>query len=182
MAGEKETGVTTFFLQEEVDTGNVILKRTMPIGPDETAGDVHDRMMYLGADAVLETIRRIEAGTAEAQPQDDQLATPAPKLFKADARIPWSTSATDVHNHVRGLAPYPGAWTEHAGTLLKIYQTRPAEGSGPPGAVLEADVRLVVACGEGAVEVLEVQQEGKRRMAAEDFLCGYELAGGEQLA
>ena len=182
MAGETETGVTTFFLQEKVDTGNVILKKTMPIGPDETAGDVHDRMMVLGADAVLETVQRIEKGTAEPQPQDDSLATPAPKLFKDDARIPWSKPATDVHNHVRGLSPYPGAWTEHDGTLLKIYRTRPAEGSGSPGAALDADVRLVVACGEGAVEVLEVQQEGKRRMAAEDFLRGYELEEGSRLA
>ena len=182
MAGETETGVTTFFLQEKVDTGNVILKKTMPIGPDETAGDVHDRMMHLGADAVLETVRRIEAGTAAPQPQDDRLATPAPKLFKDDARIPWQRPATDVHNHVRGLSPYPGAWTEHGGTLLKIYRTRPAEGNGPPGTVLQSDVRLVVACGEGAVEVLEVQQEGKRRMAAEDFLRGYDLAKGERLA
>ena len=182
MAGETQTGVTTFFLQEKVDTGNVILSKRMPIGPDETAGDVHDRMMHLGAEAVLETVRQIEAGTADVRPQDDRLATPAPKLFKDDARIPWRTSAQDVHNHVRGLAPYPGAWTEHEGTLLKIYQTRMAEGRGAPGAVLEADVRLVVACGEGAVEVLEVQQEGKRRMAAADFLRGYELEKGAVLA
>ena len=181
MAGEKETGVTTFFLQEKVDTGNVILKRVMPIGPVETAGDVHDRMMHLGAEAVLETVRRIERGTAEALPQDDELATPAPKLFKDDARIPWAKPATDVHNHVRGLAPYPGAWTEHEGTLLKIYRTRPVEGDGEPGTVLSTDVRLIIACGEGTVEVLEVQQEGKRRMAAEDFLRGYELAKGERL-
>ena len=182
MAGETETGVTTFFLQEKVDTGNVILKKTMPVGPDETAGDVHDRMMHLGADAVLETVQRIEAGTADPQPQDDRLATPAPKLFKDDARIPWQRATADVHNHVRGLAPYPGAWTEHKGTLLKIYRTRSVGGSGAPGTVLEADVRLVVACGEGAVEALEVQQEGKRRMAAGDFLRGYEIGEGERLA
>ena len=182
MAGETETGVTTFFLQEKVDTGNVILKKTMSVGPDETAGDVHDRMMHLGADAVLETVQRIEAGTADPQPQDDSLATPAPKLFKEDAQIPWQRPAADVHNHVRGLSPYPGAWTRHDGTLLKIYQTRLAEGSGSPGTVLVADVRLVVACGEGAVEVAEVQQQGKRRMSVADFLRGYEIGEGERLA
>lgn len=182
MAGEKETGVTTFFLKEKVDTGSIILQVPMPVGPGETAGDVHDRMMHLGADIVLETVRRIEQGTAEAQPQDDRLATPAPKLFKADARIPWQKPAPDVHNHVRGLAPYPGAWTEHDGTLLKLYRTRLAEGSGLPGAVLDADVRLVIACGKDAVEVLEVQQEGKRRMAAADFLRGYELGEEDRLA
>ena len=182
MAGETETGVTTFFLQEKVDTGNVILKKTMSVGPDETAGDVHDRMMHLGADAVLETVQRIEAGIADPQPQDDSLATPAPKLFKEDAQIPWQRPAADVHNHVRGLSPYPGAWTRHDGTLLKVYQTRLAEGSGSPGAVLAADVRLVVACGEGAVEVAEVQQQGKRRMSVADFLRGYEIGEGERLA
>src|SRR5690606_19203869 len=101
MAGETETGVTTFFLKEQVDTGDMILQRRMSIGPDETAGEVHDRMMMLGAEAVLETVRRIDAGTVETQPQEDTLATPAPKIFREDCRIPWDRSAAEVHNHVR---------------------------------------------------------------------------------
>ena len=181
MAGDTETGVTTFFLQEKVDTGNIILKRRMPIGPDETAGEVHDRMKVLGAEAVLETVRRIEAGTAEAVPQEGTEATPAPKIFKEDCRIAWDQPAARVHNFVRGLAPYPGAWTLHGETLLKIYRTRLTEAAGAAGAVVEAGERLVVACGEGAVDILEVQQEGRRRLAAADFLRGYALAPGDRL-
>ncbi len=181
MAGETETGVTTFFLQQQVDTGAMILQRPMAIGPDETAGEVHDRMMHLGADAVLETVRRIEAGAAVAQPQDDALATPAPKIFPEDARIPWARPAGAVHNHVRGLSPHPGAWTCHGETLLKVYRTRQAAGAGTPGTVLEAGPRLLVACGEGAVEVLELQQEGRRRLKAAAFLNGYDLPVGARL-
>lgn len=181
MQGDTETGVTTFFLKEQVDTGAMILQRRMSIGPNETAGEVHDRMMHLGAEAVLETVRRIDAGTATPQPQDDSLATPAPKIFPDDCRIPWARSAAEVHNHVRGLSPYPGAWTMHGETLLKIYRTRIVAGTGAPGMVLTADGRLVVACGEGAVEMLEVQQQGRRRMGSADFLNGYALEPGEQL-
>ncbi len=182
MAGETETGVTTFFLKEKVDTGNIILARSMPIGPDETTGEVHDRMMHLGAEVVLETVRRIEAGTVVTVPQDDRLASPAPRIFKDDGCIPWAAPAATVHNHVRGLSPYPAAWTLHAGGLLKIYRTkRRDELHGTPGTVLAAKEHLVVACGEGAVEVLELQQEGRRRLAAAAFLRGYPLAEGDRL-
>ncbi len=181
MAGEARTGVTTFFLKEAVDTGSIILKREMEVGPDETTGEVHDRMMHLGAEAVVETIRLIENGEANPSPQDDSLATPAPKIFRDDAVIPWSLSAREVHNHVRGLSPHPGAWTLLDGKVLKIYRTRSAEGEGPPGTVLRADDALVVACGEEAVEILELQQEGKRRVDAADFLRGNPLQRGERL-
>ncbi|HET6568360.1 MAG TPA: methionyl-tRNA formyltransferase [Rhodothermales bacterium] len=181
MEGETETGVTTFFLQQAVDTGNVILQREMSIGPDETAGGVHDRMMELGADAVLETVRHIDAGDVQPQPQNNALATPAPKLFKEDTRIDWGQPAERVHNHVRGLSPYPGAWTMHGGTVLKIYGTRVADGTGEPGEILEAGNRLVVACAVGSVEILELQQEGRRQMTASDFLRGYNLEKGEAL-
>lgn len=181
MAGDTETGVTTFFLKREVDTGDVILRKRMPIGPDDTAGDVHDRMMHLGAEAVLETVRRIEAGNIELQPQDDTLATPAPKIFREDAEIGWVASAAAVHNQVRGLSPYPGAFTHHGDTLLKIYRTRLAEGTGAPGTVIRADGMLVVACGTGAVEIMEVQQEGRRTLSAGDFLNGYDMDAGDIL-
>lgn len=181
MAGETETGVTTFFLQAKVDTGNMILQKPMTIGPNETAGEVHDRMMVLGAEAVVETVRRMEAGTAVAQPQDDRLATPAPKLFKADGEVFWARSAEEVHNHIRGLSPYPGAWTLHKDTMLKLYRSRLTEGSGEAGTVLEADERFVVATGNGAIEILEAQQPGRRRMAAADFLRGYPLTVGDRL-
>lgn len=181
MEGDSETGVTTFFLQQAVDTGNILLQRAMPIGPDETAGDVHDRMMQLGADVVLETVRRIDAGDIKPLPQDNALATPAPKLFKDDARVDWSLPAGRVHNQVRGLSPHPGAWAKHGDTTLKIYRTRVTSAAGDPGEVLEAENRLVIACGTGAVEILDIQQEGRRQMTASDFLRGYDLRKGEAL-
>lgn len=188
MEGETVTGVTTFFLRKEVDTGNVILRRELDIGPDETAGEVHDRMMEIGAEAVVETTRLILSGRAEATPQDDSLATPAPKIFPEDCRIPWSADAGRVHNHVRGLSPYPGAWTRHDDARIKIYRTRVAKQadarpggivSAPPGRILDAADTIRVACGSGAVDVLELQPAGSRRMAAVDFLNGYELAEGD---
>ena len=188
MDGVAETGVTTFFLERTVDTGRVILRRPLPVGPDDTAGEVHDRLAALGAEAVVETVRRIAAGEAAAEPQDDALASPAPKIFRDDARVDWSRPARAVHDHVRALAPVPGAWTEWAPDgdpeTLKVLRTRvEAEGgaAGAPGAVVEADGRLVVACGAGAVEVLEVQRQGKRRMDASAFLHGADLAPGAVL-
>lgn len=178
MAGETTTGVTTFFLEPRVDTGNIILQKEMSIGPEETAGEVHDRMMVLGAAVVVETVRQIEEGTAAPRPQEEALATPAPKIHREDARIPWEAPASAVHNHIRGLSPYPGAWTHHGETLLKVYRSRRADRQGAPGEVLRAGERLVVACGEGAVELTEVQQQGRKRMAAGDFLRGYDLAEG----
>jgi methionyl-tRNA formyltransferase len=181
MQGETETGVTTFFLEPSVDTGDIILQEAMDIGPDETAGSVHDRMKELGAEAVVETVRQLEAGTVERTPQDDETATPAPKIHDADAEIPWGKSGEAVHNHVRGLSPYPGAWTMHEGTRLKVYQTRRAEGDGAPGDVLRADDRLVVACGEEAVEITSIQQPGKQTLDAPDFLNGYALDVGDRI-
>lgn len=188
MAGDTETGVTTFFLKEQVDTGSIILKRAMPIGPDETAGSVHDRMMVLGAEAVVETTRMILDGTAEAQPQDDTLATPAPRIFPDDCRVDWTQTAVGVHNHIRGLSPYPGAWTMHDGTLLKLYLARPSDPvpdllQGPPpapGEVGVEDNRLFIGCADGLLELLEVQQAGKRRLPAQDFLNGYPVSSGDR--
>jgi methionyl-tRNA formyltransferase len=181
MAGDEETGITTFLLKEKVDTGDMILQRSMPIGPNETAGEVHDRMMLLGADAVVETVRQIEQGRIDSIPQDASLATPAPKIFKEDCRIDWTAPAEAVHNHIRGLSPYPGAWTQHEGTLIKIYRTQRGVGKGPPGTVLTGAPELHIACGTGAVEVLELQQEGRRRLSATEFLRGYDLAPGDRL-
>lgn len=184
MQGETRTGVTTFFLRADVDTGNVILQKEMPIGPNETAGEVHDRMMDIGAEAVVETVRRIEQGATRARPQDDSRATPAPKIHREDCRIDWDRPAEAVHNQIRGLSPYPGAWTRHGDTLLKIYRTRlvnESPGEGSPGDVVEAAARLLVACGTGAIEILELQQQGKRRLSAEAFLRGYEVGVGERM-
>jgi methionyl-tRNA formyltransferase len=187
MDGVAETGVTTFFLQESVDTGNVILKRTTPVGPNETAGEVHDRLKEIGAEAVVETVRRIEDGPVEATPQDDAQATPAPKLDAEEGKVPWEAAAQTVHNHIRGLSPWPGAWTRHEGTRLKCYRSRLPEDAATlpegnaPGTVLEAADRLVVACGENVVELVELQQPGKTVLPARDFLNGYVLEPGDRL-
>ncbi len=181
MDGEAQTGVTTFFLREDVDTGSIIRRKYMLIGPDETTGEVHDRMMHLGAEAVLETVRLIDAGTVDAQPQDDALATPAPKIFREDARIDWHRPATEVHNHIRGLSPFPGAWTHLGATQLKIYRSRIVSVEGTAGSIIDAADRLVVGCAEGAVEIVEIQPQGRRRMPASDFLHGYDIHEGDML-
>lgn len=187
MAGERETGVTTFFLKEKVDTGNVIMKRSMPIGPDETTGEVHDRMMILGADVVLETVRQIVAGTVVVTEQNEEEASAAPKIFREDCKIAWDRDVNSVHDFVRGLSPFPGAWTMHEGTVLKFFRTRMVAGDEPawsgstPGVVVDTDGRFLIACGEGCLDVLEIQQEGKRRLQASDFLRGYPVDCGDQL-
>ncbi len=182
MAGEIETGVTTFLLQPKVDTGDTLLVRRLGIGPDETAGELHDRLAVLGAEVVVETAEHLAAGTAEALPQDERRVSYAPKLFKEDTEIDWSRPAEAVHNLVRGLSPYPAAWTHHGDTLLKIYRTQPAKGAGEPGEVIEAEGEcLVVACGERAVEIATVQREGKAKMSTEEFLRGYSFRPGDRL-
>lgn len=181
MAGDSLTGVTTFFLKERVDTGNIILQRPLPIGPNDTTGDVHDRMMDLGADAVVDTVRMIERGTAEPLPQDDSAATPAPKVFREQADIPWGLPAQQVHNHIRGHSPVPGAWTTSPSGTLKVYRSLIAEGKGTPGEIIDTSGRLVVACGEGAVELVEVKPEGSRSMSARDYLNGAPLEAGQVL-
>lgn len=190
MDGVAETGVTTFLLQPSVDTGDVILRATTPVGRDETAGDVHDRLAALGAEAVVETTRRLLAGTAEAQPQDDALASLAPKLFRDDARIDWAQPARRVHDHVRALSPVPGAWTawtpdaDAPAETLKVLRTAVdrEDGRDAPGTVVAVEPdRLVVACGTGAVALLDVQRAGKRRMPVADFLRGADLAPGARL-
>ncbi|MES3629169.1 MAG: methionyl-tRNA formyltransferase [Longimonas sp.] len=185
MNGETETGVTTFFLEPAVDTGDIILKKRMPIGPDETTGDVHDRMMHLGAEAVVETVELIEAGTAPRIPQNDEDASPAPKVHAEEAGIPWDKSAEAVHNHIRGLSPIPGAWTLHDDVRLKVYRSsRLAEqdvnANRAPGTVLSTDGVLHVACGTGAVALETIQQPGKKRLPAEAFVNGYDLAPGDR--
>ena len=181
--GEKESGVTTFFLQETVDTGNVILQARLPVGEDETAGELHDKLAGVGAEIVLHTVRLIEAGKASPKPQDSATASPAPKIFKEDCKIDWSKPAHQVHNFIRGLSPRPCAFTFHGKMLLKIYGSRIATGGKgkQPGEVLGTDRQIVIATGDGAVGITDLQQEGKRRMSAEEFLRGYRLHTGDVL-
>ena len=181
MAGEQTTGVTTFFLADRVDTGNMILQWPTRIRLDETAGELHDRLSRLGARAVLETVRRIASGRARRVLQNHAAATPAPKIFRSDCRIDWQLTARALHNHCRGLSPRPGAWTMWQGRQIKVLRTRVCEGTGEPGTVLAADTRLSVACGESALEICELQLQGKRRLPAESFLRGHPVAPGDRL-
>lgn len=183
MDGVAETGVTTFLLQSKVDTGDVILRRSVPVGPNDNAGDLHDSLAAIGAAAVVETVQRIADGSADPAPQDDTRASPAPKIFRADAEIDWTQPAVTVHNHIRALAPYPGAWTTWVGETLKILRSVPANESAAttPGTMAVHEGRLLITCADGALEILDVQREGKRRMAASDFLLGASLDGPVQL-
>lgn len=184
--GEAETGVTTFFLQEKVDTGSVILQARVRIGPDETAGELHDRLAEIGAEIVLQTVRLIELEKVQVRPQDDSHATPAPKIFKDNCRIEWGKKAHDVHNFVRGLSPTPCAWTVHGYTMLRIFRTGLSKTEFDshkelPGEVLAVDkASLHVNTGSGVIAVLELQQEGKKRLRVEEFLRGYTVRVGDR--
>jgi methionyl-tRNA formyltransferase len=188
MNGEKETGVTTFFLQEKVDTGSMLLQRRTAIGADETAGELAERLALIGAEAVLETVRQIESGSARAVAQTDSAATAAPKIHREDCSIPWAKGSTIVHNFVRGLSPVPCAWTTFRGKILRVYRTSlpdpPESGSvrhGRPGEALHVGKeRLLVGTGgAGMVSVLEIQQEGKKRMGIGEFLRGFRVTTGD---
>ena len=176
--GETVTGATTFFIRREIDTGDILLQHRLPVGPDETAGDVHDRMMLEGAALVVRTVQLIEGGGYTLQQQDDRLASPAPKLNRDVCRIDWETPAPTVHNFIRGLSPYPGAWTMLQNQQLKILRTRyvPEAHSLSPGTVLTDDkTYLRVAAPQGYVEVAELQAAGRKRMATVAFLRGQSL-------
>ncbi len=180
MNGEKETGVTSFLLQEKVDTGNILLSARTPIKPEDDAGFLHDRLAEIGAEIVLHTVRLLEQGKSTPRPQDDILATPAPKIFKEDCRIQWEKSAATIHNQVRGLSPYPAAFTTHNGKVVKIFRSSPlSEQSGNPGSIRQKDSRLLVSTGDSLIEIMELQQEGRKRMSSEEFLRGYSFQPGD---
>ncbi len=186
MNGDAETGVTTFFLKHEIDTGDIIAQERIAIGPDEDAGSVHDRLMELGATLTIDTIEHILAGDLKPIPQDELLKgeepTPAPKIFKDTCRIDWNSPARDIHNHVRGLAPYPAAWsTLIAGDTpqgsLKVFATRVLDekSTSAPGTLTVTDGRLIADTATERIELLSVQAPGKKRMPTADFLRGCRL-------
>lgn len=181
MNGDKETGVTTFFLKHEIDTGDMIMQRKIEILPEDNVGEVHDKLMHLGADMVVETVNAIIDGTLTTTPQPEGEFTPAPKIFKDDCRIDWNKNSVDIHNHVRGLSPNPTAWTvvvEESGRPLecKIFRTdlTDSDTNGfQMGKIKNDGKRMFVACTDKWLEILELQPAGKKRMAAEAFLLGY---------
>lgn len=182
--GCEETGITTMYMDVGLDTGDMLVKRTLAIGPDETAGELHDRLAELGRATMLETLERLCAGELQRQPQDDSQTSYAPMLKKEDGRVDWSRSAAALHNQVRGLDPWPGAYTLLGGELLKLARTRVAPGvsGAAPGTVVGADADGVrVACGEGVLVVGELQLAGRKRLAAAEFLRGCDLPPGTRL-
>ncbi|CAG1009643.1 MAG: methionyl-tRNA formyltransferase [Rhizobiaceae bacterium] len=184
MAGDAETGMMIMKMDAGLDTGPVALTERVEIGPSTTAGELHDGLMAVGARLMVEAMARLEAGDLRLAPQAEEGVTYARKIDKAETRIDWSRPATEVSAAIRGLSPHPGAWCEVdvAGRpeRLKVLRCVTAEGSGAPGVVLSGD--LTVACGEGAVRLLEVQRAGGRPTGAADFLRGAKIAVGERLS
>lgn len=179
--GEKETGVTTFKLKHEIDTGDILLQDRLPIGENETAGSVHDRMKELGAQLLVKTVQGLADGSLKEIPQSQipnsqSEILHAPKIFTDTCRIEWNRPVADIHNQVRGLSPFPGAFTQLEGKTLKIYQSLKEEGkvNEQPGTfVSDKKTYLKFACMDGYLHVKELQLEGKKRMFTEDFLRGY---------
>lgn len=189
--GDTETGVTTFFLKHEIDTGDIIRQERVAILPTDNVGDVHDKLMGLGASLTLDTVDHIVAGDLTTTPQEQLLQgetpSPAPKIFKETCRIDWSKDARSIHNLVRGLSPYPAAWTEihdpQEGNAapLKIYATAVIDEEtdhADAGMVKTEKGRMTVTCGRGLIEITELQAAGKRRMHTDEYLRGARLAEG----
>jgi methionyl-tRNA formyltransferase len=184
MAGDKETGVMVMRMEEGLDTGPVCLAERTPIGPEETAGSLHNRLAVLGADLMARALAALERGALTCTPQSESGITYAAKVIKAESRIDWQRSAGEILNQIRGLSPSPGAWCEvalgGAPERVKVLLAAPAEGTGSPGLVLSPDP-LVVACGEGALRLIELQRAGRTVVAADEFLRGARLATGSTL-
>jgi methionyl-tRNA formyltransferase len=181
MAGDRETAVMVMRMEEGLDTGPVCATTAVPIGPSTTAGELHDQLSAAGAPLIVAALADLEAGRLVCVPQPQSGVLYAAKIDKAEARIDFSRPASAVNDHIRGLSPFPGAWFEAAGPgsaieRIKVLRSEPVPGHGAPGTVL--DNHLTIACGSGALRLLEVQRAGKRPMPAGEFLRGFPLAAG----
>ena len=175
MAGDKETGVMVMMMDEGLDTGAIAMAEHAPIGADATTGELHDELARLGADLMLRALAALEKGQLQLTPQPTEGVIYANKIAKSETRIDWTRPWNEVHNHCRGLSPFPGAWCELASAgRVKILRTTEGAGSGPPGRVL--DDKLTIACGSGAVRLVQLQRAGKQPMAADEFLRGTPVA------
>lgn len=170
MAGDQETGICIMQMEEGLDTGPVLMREATPIGPEETTQDLHDRLSQMGARLIVQALAQLPMLTPV--PQSAEGVTYAKKIDKSEAHIIWTRPAREVDAQIRGLSPFPGAWTDVAGERLKLLRSRLAPGQGAPGQVLHG---FTVACGEGAVEITEAQREGKRPAPAADILRGFPL-------
>lgn len=182
MAGDKESAVQVMRMEEGLDTGPVCMSESVAITENMTAGELHDHLSALGGDLMVRALAALSRGALGEQGQAEEGVTYAAKLSKQETRINWSQTASDVHNHIRGLSPFPGAWCEMTlGTKperVKILRSALSEGAGTPGTVTSANGAPVIACAEGAVRLDEVQRAGKRPMSGEDFLRGVSLSEG----
>lgn len=180
MAGDAESGVTIMQMDEGLDTGAMAMREALSIGADMTAGELHDALAQQGARLMPVALAAAERGALQLTPQPDAGVTYAEKISKSETRIDWSKPAAEVHNHCRGLSPFPGAWCELDGVRVKALRTTLGNGSGAPGAAL--DDALAIACGDGAIRLLQIQRAGKQPMQAGDFLRGTPVKAGTQLA
>ncbi|HUF56269.1 MAG TPA: methionyl-tRNA formyltransferase [Thermohalobaculum sp.] len=179
IAGDTETGVCAMQMTPPLDAGPVYARAATPIGPEDTAGTLHDRLSTLGADLMAGTVEALAEGRAEATPQPEQGVTYAAKIEKAEARLDWTRPGAELARLVRGLSPFPGAWTTIAGQRVKLLMAHADDGVGPPGSTL--DDRLLVACGDGALRPTRLQREGRAPQAAADFLNGLAVPAGTRL-
>ena len=177
--GESVTGVCTMQLVFKLDAGDVLLSSETPIGPNETTPELAERLAPMGADLAVATLEGLAAGTITPQPQDEEEVTYAPIIKREDGLVDWTRSAVEIHNRVRGFDPWPGAYTFWRGGRFQVRRARPAEGVGQPGQIAIEGDRLFIGCGEGRLEALEVQPEGKKRMSDGDFVRGYRPENGE---
>ena len=177
--GDKKTGVSTMQIVKKLDAGDVLGVKETPIGDDEYAPELAERLAQMGADLLIETLNRLGKGAIKRQPQDDDASTYAPIMKREDGLVDWNLPAQEIYNRVRGFAPWPGAYTFFRGKRFHIHRARVAPGQAAPGTMAIEGAQLKVGCGEGLLEALEVQLEGKRAMAAADFVNGYRPVTGE---
>jgi methionyl-tRNA formyltransferase len=180
MAGDPDSGVTIMQMDEGLDTGAMAMAERMPIGADMTAGELHDVLSRLGADLMLRVLAAADRGSLQLTPQPQAGVTYAEKISKNETRIDWSRPWKQVHDHIRGLSPFPGAWFEFDGVRVKVLRSIRGEGGGPPGTLL--DGKLTVACGDGAVQLVQVQRAGKQPMSTDEFLRGTPLKVGRKVS
>ncbi len=175
--GEKSTGVTTFLLQHEIDSGQILLQRALPILEEDDTGSLHDRMMIAGAGLVVASVDLLTLGQFALQPQDETLISHAPKIQHEHGHINWRSNVRDIHNLVRGMSPYPGAWTILDGLECKLWKSKiySSQQAHEPGTMHKAGKSLIVQTYDGELELLEIQMAGKKRMNVQDFLNGYKV-------
>lgn len=176
--GDPVGGVTTMFMADGIDTGDMLLKAETPVGENETASELYERLSYMGAELLMKTLSALKDGTLHPEPQDEAVATHAPMLTKEMGRLDFTKPSVELHHLICGLSGWPCAYTELDGKRLKVYRSRLCEAVGKPGEILDSK-RFVVGCGSGALELLEVQYEGSKRMPGDAFLRGRRLAAGD---